>query len=355
VSWAMFDRVSWTPKLRPSEASSCEPPEPVCNVGDKSADCRLCATDDCTADTLVDGLSQYPNWYGSFASRVTIHEDLVYFSSQDIHAADEVAQGSVFRVPAKGGEPETMAAGFSDVSTLLVRHDFLYFGAVLAGEEHMGIQRVPVAKGEPELVIEGRAHTIVADDENAYFAGGPSFDMSGNIYMENLGGGGWSYDPLFTTDASGLWLDGKQLIFRAGATFYLADARAREAKPLYVDPLHWATPWDSPPYALVFDEGSYYFSAADGVHRLDKVTNESELLAPGEVVCDMTLAGDYLYFSVRSTRGSIRRIPKRGGPVVEIASDEANPCTLAADATHLYWLSAGRPDKHEGRLRRMPL
>lgn len=62
-------------------------------------------------------------------------------------------------------------------------------------------------------------------------------------------------------------------------------------------------------------------------------------------VSSMTVDGGFLYWAEFGTSlypsGAIRRMPVGGGAVDTIATEQASPMTLAADANAIYWLNGG--------------
>jgi hypothetical protein len=71
---------------------------------------------------------------------------------------------------------------------------------------------------------------------------------------------------------------------------------------------------------------------------------------PGSLVVD----DSYVYFAVYGDavgHGSIRRVPKLGGPVTVLASGESGPGFLVADASRIYWTTNDYSVPNSGAVR----
>lgn len=105
---------------------------------------------------------------------------------------------------------------------------------------------------------------------------------------------------------------------------------------------------EGPQGLAVDDEAVFWteFSDPPRLKRLDRRTGAITVLARTRPECWLVPSGGFLYWT--ETRGSVRRIPRAGGEVVDLAKIPPSGAYAAANATHLYWA-----EEHGGVMRRL--
>jgi hypothetical protein len=89
----------------------------------------------------------------------------------------------------------------------------------------------------------------------------------------------------------------------------------------------------------------YWLTVSGNVERLDKDKTEPVTLAndqPG--LARLVLDGADVYFTaagISPGRGKVARVPKAGGAVTDLATDQSEPFGIAVDESGIYWANHG--------------
>jgi sugar lactone lactonase YvrE len=200
--------------------------------------------------------------------------------------------GNILSVPLAGGAAKTLATGQSEPEDIAVAADGVYWVNYTGGT----VMKASLAGGDATAVLSGQSYPsgIVVDASNVYFAGT-------GIGVRKISHSGGTVTPLATGTGVHPWK------LALGATnVYWADTGAVMSVPL---------------------GGGSYLTLSSGLPGTrDVATNGVYAFAanPG------TSANSH-------TDGSVTRVPIGGGATTVLASAQAMPYSIAADATSVYW------------------
>lgn len=90
---------------------------------------------------------------------------------------------------------------------------------------------------------------------------------------------------------------------------------------------------------LAVDDTHLYMADQFGMYRVDKNGGVKETILD-EAATGLALDDGFIYFSVPS-KGAVARMPKAGGAVEVIASDQGEPTDVRVDDTAVFWLDKG--------------
>lgn len=303
------------PKDGGTDADAQDSAPLVCGVGE--ADCNGSVADGCEAVLEIDGkncgacshdcqggecvggscrpvvLSPTP---GAF--QTAIRAGTVFFTS--------IKGAAVQKVDLAGGPTTNLATAQATPNGIAVDDHFVYWTNLNGGT----IKRATHTGGNVSDLATGQQ--------------GPcGLALSGaDVYWTNSG-----------TSAAG-WKDGQvQVLPSGGSLATLATARYPCSVAVDAGFVYWA------------DRGDPVQSDLGSVNRIATSGGSVQTLVAGVTADDIALDGAYVYWTNRS---SIGRAPRTGGSAETLASGLSIANSLAIDATHLYFTTAG-----DGRLARI--
>jgi len=247
-----------------------------------------------------------PNWY----SYITLDGEYIYLSD---HLTNRIA-----RIPKNGGVLSVMLqTGLNTISNMAVDNEFLFF----RGYHDWIVGRVPLAGGSAVALVADAGYDgwgdsdIAIDDDNVYFVGEGSFNSEGVLSVPKVGG------PVSHLTSK-----------------VVADQIA-------VDDTHvYSTGWDA--------------SETVGIIRIPKGGGNLETLftyPTPHTPLDMAIDETHVYWTAFSSewnererttsyRGTVNKMPKMGGEIVELYSAIKHHPTggapgwkIAVDDTCVYW------------------
>jgi hypothetical protein len=240
-------------------------------------------------------------------------DDVYYAATPEGLSAESVLR----RVPLSGGDPVELGRT-PGAMTIVVSGAHLYVAT--AGNGSYELLRVKKTGGAVETLAldpdEAPTHVVADGSGGVVYAG---LRVNGNVA------------PLVRVAADGTRTKlGTSMPANILAEEIVATAGA----------ILWT---QSPVTATGNGDGAIYATSADGA--TDETLYGPD---PGKPVYGLTTDATYMYFA-RS--GEIARAPKAGGAAVSFAPDPGNPITIAADATHLYFLTSGTYDAPSNRMK----
>lgn len=295
-----------------------------------------------------------------------------------------VISGAVVRVGRTGGTPTTLTL-VPSVTALTVDDGYVFFAVV---DEGVGSIRVVPAEGGEALVLLtglGWPADVAVDADHIYWSevgadGGvwaaprPEFTFvdggvpdGGAPDAGGPDGGGFEQLHAGSDLLTFLRLDSQTLYFSDHGV--AANVGAIGAVNLQTEEVELiAEELDRPRYFTVLDDWLYVVTEGDGrVHRFAaNGSGTTTVLAYGQDrPYGVTVDEQAIYWTnssstppagdCESATGSVVGMPRGGGPITELANNQACPLAIAVDDTGLYWINFGLDnDPNSGAIMRMP-
>lgn len=283
----------------------------------------------CPAEVLVEGLGEVRDF--------EVGPDGVFWLELDRDAD----LSTLRRIPLTGGTPEVLATGDGFEELALGQGDVYItdWGAKT-------VVRVPLAGGPAVTVAtqQGLPDEITVDGTHVYWAG-----FVGTVSRAPLAGG----SPTLLTPSSfphsprGLAVDVNSLFV---GTFDGSIWRAT------LDGRDWGTirqPASGDGLTEMVMDGTHLYWADANAGRILRIAKEGgpvQLLVEGAQAGDLEVDDRFLYWTAST---SIRRMPKEGGPITDVAVQLWYPSELELEGAYLYWLDEGSGANRAHAVRRI--
>lgn len=267
--------------------------------------------------------------------------------------------------PGDGGDagacplcPVALATGLNEPMAVAVSGDAVYWSEAAAPSTGPGKVRRTTEGGVFDIasssvtptaiaVVSGRASWLGAESANAFAlvarcAAGCIVTWDGTSVTANppdallTRGDGWIVDSI-AADASGVFWT-----ITAVNRERLTGAVAFCAGPCPEGPTFLATGQASPRGIAIDETYVYWANEEEGTIRRvarDGADGSAAEIITGDVTgpSQLTLYGDYVYFTVTGNGGGILRAPKAGGAAETIALGQEGAYGIAADVSGVYW------------------
>lgn len=287
----------------------------------------LCAP--CPTETLVEGLGEVRDFQVGAAGLFWLELDR------------DAGVSTVRHAPLSGGAPEVLTTGdgFEHLT-----FDGTHVYVTDWGAKQVG--RAPLDGGtfEPLAINQGLTDHIAVDGTHVYWTG-----FSGSVSRIPLAGG--TPVPLtassFPSSPQGLTVDADHLFVGTfDGTLWRATLDGRDWGPI-----RQRAEGDGLT-AMVMDATHLYWadSNAGRILRISKDGGPVQLLVKGEQARDLEVDEHSLYWTASS---SIRRMPKEGGPITDVAVQLWGPGELELEGPYLYWLDEASGTQRVPTIRRI--
>ncbi len=310
--------------LPPKDASSCT------QEGGERENCGACGHS-CLGGACISGLCQP---FALVTGQNT--PDAILLDATSVYWVNKVPDtGKVLKVAKTGGPPMTIAAMQNNPSSLALDGTFVYWTNFV---NNGNVAKAPVSASGFVIVLasnQNQPRSIVVDG------------ATGTAYWTNFGNGTLSQVNLANNASKAIFFG------QSGPSGLANDA----------DNLYWTNANDGTvrrgtrqqnvstvgsgkgiPLRLVVDTTSAFWTTATGVSVLTAplpsgatVTLASGLIANA---WGIALSGPDVYFTANGPNGAVLKVPRAGGAVTTVASQQAGPNSVAIDEKAVYWTNS---------------
>lgn len=265
------------------------------------------------------------------------------------------ADGAIMTAPKQGGAARKIAGVPPPATITWIAADSGPGGDlfVIAAD---AVQRVPKAGGELVLVEKDAPKPrALAVDADAIFVAHSDLDSDAAAFLARYARDGTNRatlsvdgdDPLTVAlHGDSVFWAGSTLDY--GAVFELpknAPAGSGATAKVYRGPSQNDSVYPDLAEAFAVDDEAIYFIEIDVAYRLPRTqeAKASILFEPPEGTNPVAFAfdGKDLYIADRRENGAIVRVAKTGGPPIAVATGQAVPTAIVADATSVYFTVQG--------------
>lgn len=258
------------------------------------------------------------------------------------------------RIKKTGGtvEPIVVTGADSQIESVDVFNDYAYFTPWLDADER--VWRVPISGGNATLIAQtvGSSNSgkdLVVDGTNAFWLESSGSGAVGKVDVEGGNAQKIANDLSGTTGidtAAGEvfwsnWVDGKikQVSASGGAIMTLAEDQSYPwAVRIQYPNLYWVnrgTSANDTPGTT----GSIMVIEAPVPTPVPLVEN---LTGPHALDVDpLDVADGFVYFT-NYFDGNVAKVPRTGGAMTVVATNQTHPTRIVVDATHVYWIDETR-------------